>query len=48
MTISTAPTMQQRLAAMAAAIHQRIPAAEVRLLARGGRAETIPLPMSTC
>jgi predicted nucleotidyltransferase len=36
MTISAAPPMQQRLAAMAAAIHQLIPAAEVRLF--GSRA----------
>ena len=48
MTISAALPMQQRLAAMAAASHQRIPAAEVRLLARGGRAETTLIPMSSC
>jgi predicted nucleotidyltransferase len=37
MTIRTAPPMQQRLASMAAAIHQLIPAAEVRLF--GSRAQ---------
>ena len=37
MTISAAPPMQQRLASMAAAIHQLIPAAEVRLF--GSRAQ---------
>ena len=37
MNISAAPPMQQRLASMAAAIHQLIPAAEVRLF--GSRAQ---------
>ena len=36
MTISPAPPIEQRLAAMAAAIHELIPAAEVRLF--GSRA----------
>jgi hypothetical protein len=44
MTISAAPPMQQRLASMAAAIHQLIPAAEVRLF--GSRAQGTARPDS--
>lgn len=42
MAISTLPPMEQRLALMAAAIHQLIPAAEVRLFGSRARGQARP------